>query len=255
MPLSAGLLDATQSMLAHEMTHMILRSIACLLVALAGAAPGSPRAADAACAAAGELCKPGISGAQHRIVPPPRGRIEVIRLRGAGDVRNASVRPLAFHEIQLLHHIFGALVSETVHVDRGYMFSLDRRNSSEVYWKLQNVGVARLVTEAGYWHGRTASRSGGVPLYDNRARQEDIWIAPNDVHLLVSRAAPARLTDWNSSGELQDLLRRYFETRIEIGHQSRTHFLPEWHIAWPLALGLLVVALRRMPLRFRSNGL
>ena len=31
--------------------------------------------------------------------------------------------------------------------------------------------------------------------------------------------------------------------------------LPEWHAGWALIIGLLVVALRRVPIRFRSNGL
>jgi hypothetical protein len=237
---------------------MIFRSIACLLVALGGVTPGSPRAADAACSAAGELCMPGVSGTEHRIVTPPRGRIEVVRLRSSSDVRNASIRPLAFDEIQLLHQMFGALVvNETVHVDRGYMFSLDRKNSSADNWRLQNVSAAGLVTEAVYWDGRTGSRFGAAPLYENRDRQDDIWVAPDDARLLLSRVIPARLTDWDSSGELQDLLMRYVETRLETGQRSRywSHSLPEWHIAWSLALGLLVVALRRMPLRFRSNGL
>lgn len=227
----------------------MLRSIACLLVALAGVASVPSRAADAVCSAAGELCALGISGREDRTAPSPRERIEIIRLPGASDVRNASVRPLAFHEIQLLHQMFGALVSEMVHVDRGYLFSLDRRNSRGDNWKLQRVGVERPGTGAGYWPGRT-----DAPLFHDR--QDDTWIAPNDAHLL-SRLVPARLTDWDSSGELQDFLMRHLESRVETGHQSRywLHFLPEWHIAWPLAIGLLVVALRRMPLRFRSNGL
>jgi hypothetical protein len=237
---------------------MIFRSIACLLVALGGVTPGSPRAADAACSAAGELCMPGVSGTEHRIVTPPRGRIEVVRLRSSSDVRNASIRPLAFDEIQLLHQMFGALVvNETVHVDRGYMFSLDRKNSSVHNWKLQNVSAARPATEAVYWDARTGSRFGAAPLYENRGRHDDVWVAPDDARLLGSRVIPARLTDWDSSGELQDLLMRYVETRLDTGQRSRywSHSLPEWHIAWSLALGLLVVALRRMPLRFRSNGL
>ncbi|MGQ0522881.1 MAG: hypothetical protein ACT4P8_04370 [Betaproteobacteria bacterium] len=190
-------------------------------------------------------------------MPSPRGPIEVVRLRSASDVRNASVRPLAFHEIQLLHQMFAALANETVHVDRGYMFSLDRRNSSADNWKLQNAGAVRLVTEAVYWHGRTGSRFGAAPLYENRGRPDDIWVAPDDARLLVSQVIPARLTAWDSSGELQDLLTRYVETRIETGHPSRylSHLLPDWHIAWSLVLGLLVVALRRMPLLCRSNGL
>lgn len=32
-------------------------------------------------------------------------------------------------------------------------------------------------------------------------------------------------------------------------------YFPEWHAGWALIIGLLVVALRRVPLRFRSNGL
>jgi hypothetical protein len=201
---------------------------------------------------------PGVSGTEHRIVTPPRGRIEVVRLRSSSDVRNASIRPLAFDEIQLLHQMFGALVvNETVHVDRGYMFSLDRKNSSVHNWKLQNVSAARPATEAVYWDARTGSRFGAAPLYENRGRHDDVWVAPDDARLLGSRVIPARLTDWDSSGELQDLLMRYVETRLDTGQRSRywSHSLPEWHIAWSLALGLLVVALRRMPLRFRSNGL
>lgn len=236
----------------------MVRSIACVLLALTALASVSARSAPAGCVAGGgDGCS---EDAVHKpaVAPTPRPRIEIVRLGDTANEADARIRPLSFREVMALSHLPDSLVNEVVRVDGGYMFSLRSEGGREE--TLHGLRFASAGVEAprrdAYRH---AARTGSTLLYEEERRHADVWVTSNhDVTFPAPWMLPVRdAAEWNSSAELQTLLQRYLEESLATQSRSESwlHFLPEWSIAWLLVLGLLVVALRRVPLRFRSNGL
>ena len=80
-------------------------------------------------------------------------------------------------------------------------------------------------------------------------------VAPGRVH--AGATVPARFTERPPGADLQSKSIADAQLSDETRRRSAgwLEYFPEWHAGWALIIGLLVVALRRVPLRFRSNGL
>ena len=118
---------------------------------------------------------------------------------------------------------------------------------------------------------RVRAHAAGAPLSDNDnanaelqkadpvlnpAWKRDFRVAPNTVQ--AGATVPARFTAERPPGAgLQS--KPIADAQLSDETKRRSHgwleYFPEWHAGWALIIGLLVVALRRVPIRFRSNGL
>jgi len=89
----------------------------------------------------------------------------------------------------------------------------------------------------------------------NPAWKSDSRIAPGRVQ--AAATVPARFAERPPGADLQ----KKFVADARLSDESKRdsagwlEYFPEWHAGWALVIGLLVVALRRVPIRFRSNGL
>ncbi|MGQ0750107.1 MAG: hypothetical protein ACT4PS_06180 [Betaproteobacteria bacterium] len=127
----------------------------------------------------------------------------------------------------------------------GYLVAIDRRSL-----RADAADGKRLDNDNA---STTPQKAEPVPAL-NPGWRSDFRAAPGGAQATV----PARFTtDRHSSAGLQSRPIKDPQPGVEAKRHSAAwlEFLPEGHAGWALVIGLLVVALRRVPIRFRSNGL
>lgn len=126
----------------------------------------------------------------------------------------------------------------------GYLAAIDRRS-------LQTRGADAKRLDGG--NASAAPQKAEPVLSLNPGWRSDFRTPPGDTQATV----PARFTTDRHSGSVlsPSIKDPHLSGEAKRHVASWLDFLPEWHAGWALVIGLLVVALRRVPIRFRSNGL
>jgi hypothetical protein len=126
----------------------------------------------------------------------------------------------------------------------GYLAAIDHRS-------LQAPAVNAKHLDAG--NASTTPQKAEPVLPLNHGWRSDFRAAPRDTQATV----PARFTTDRPSGSVLSPSIKDAQLSVEAKQHAASwlDFLPERHTGWALVIGLLVVALRRVPIRFRSNGL
>lgn len=218
---------------------------AALLFLIAPAFALAAAASDAGDCTRGKACGAELLDTPHAVWA------ETIKLTGARETRSENMHSLSFQEAGALEQVPDSILDDVVRVDRGYMFSLQRNRLRE-----------NLRGKPRFMGREPAGRALAIAstfIYEPESRPADVWIRPNhDGKHPGPRVTSTRiLVEPESLGDLQNVLIMELNGRFETesGAGPWLRFLPEWSIAWLLILGLLVVILRRAPLRYRSNGL
>ena len=232
-----------------------------LLVFLGATARAEPPGSvDALCSAAEYACPLAPIHAHGKSHANTQGAVTVVRIEGRLHPA-ANAYPLSFEEVTALHLAPVRLVEPLVRSDGPYMFALDtERVQAEVVappllWPAAMFPSADFRSAMPSLDPSPAARATGIIEFQNVASAET-WLRP------ASRLEGAALSPHTKLGPLHaELLSRMRHVELLAQfeparrHAPAAEVFPRLSIVLPLLLGLLVVMVRRAPLRSRPNGL
>lgn len=236
-------------------------SRAFLLLGAAALWPLAAQAQTCDLTTAGTSCT--INGAtftQGETMPAGSDQIAFVRIGDANQTSvqgyNTSGRPVQFNEITDLQHTHDLLVSQLQLVDGSYMFLLDINQIQSADGRL--LSLDQLQVFGSNTGGLTSYPSLGTLIYDMDAGGDNWVKLSNNVGGGPASGSGDFDMTFTLSAAQSDALSAFshvylfsqFGTNLpnNDGYEEWVAVIPEPSVAWLLALGLLVVALRRAPL-------